>query len=243
MSIRAPIHALALDDWQMAPGERAALEGLLAQIRPALAIEIGTAQGGSLRRLAHYSEEVHAFDLSPEVDRAQFPNVSFHVGDSHELLPRVLAELARQGRNVDFALVDGDHRAPGVRQDVEALLASPALRQSTIVMHDAMNEEVRGAIERIDWAAHEKVAYVDLSFVQLDHSAGGLGERWGGLGLVLIDESGGSGCRTGVLPRRAGLAAHAVEIAWRLAAPLRAVARRVHHRVKDALGRRRSATG
>jgi Methyltransferase domain len=243
MSMRAPIHALASDDWQMAPGERAALEGLLAQIRPALAIEIGTAQGGSLRRVAHYSEEVHAFDLSPDLQAAQFPNVTFHIGDSHELLPPVLEKLAREGRNVDFALVDGDHRAPGVRQDVEALLGSPALRQSTIVMHDAMNEEVRGVLERIDWAAQKKVAYVDLSFVQLDQTAGGLGERWGGLALILIDESGVSGCRTGVAPRRSGLAGHAVEIAWRIAAPLRAVARRIHHRVKDALGRRRSATG
>jgi hypothetical protein len=33
-TIRAPIHALAPDDWQRAPGERAAVEGLLAQIRP-----------------------------------------------------------------------------------------------------------------------------------------------------------------------------------------------------------------
>src|SRR5919204_4811052 len=82
---RAPVHALADDDWQMAPGERAAIEGLLAQIKPALAIEIGTAQGGSLRHIAHYSAETHAFDLRSLVDRSSFPNVTFHIGDSHEL--------------------------------------------------------------------------------------------------------------------------------------------------------------
>ena len=70
---RAPVYALADDDWQMAPGERAAIEGLLAQIEPALAIEIGTAQGGSLRRIAHYSAEVHAFDLRSLVDSACVP--------------------------------------------------------------------------------------------------------------------------------------------------------------------------
>jgi hypothetical protein len=238
--IRAPIHALAPDDWQMAPGERAAVEGLLAQIRPALAIEIGTAQGGSLRRIAHYSDEVHAFDLAPEVDPAEFPNVTFHVGDSHELLPRVLDELAREGRNVDFALVDGDHRPDGARQDLEALLDSPALGQSTIVMHDTMNESVRGAFERIDWDARGKVAYADLSFVQLDQSRTGLGERWGGLGLVLLDESRSSASRVGVVRHRTGPAGHATEIGWRLAAPLRAVARAGYRRVKDARARRRA---
>ena len=242
-AIRAPVHALAWDDWQMAPGERAALEGLLTQIRPAVAIEIGTAQGGSLRRIAHYSEEVHAFDLAPEVDHAEFPNVTFHVGDSHELLPLVLEELDRQGRNVDFALVDGDHRARGAQQDLEALLGSPALRHSTIAMHDTMNEEVRRAFERIDWNAYERVTFVDLSFVQLDHTGRGLGERWGGLGLVLIDESRSSGCRTGVVRHRAGLAAHTAEIGWRLATPLRALARPARQRVKHALARRRAGGG
>jgi predicted O-methyltransferase YrrM len=238
-SMRAPIHALAADDWQMAPGERAAVEGLLAQIRPALAIEIGTAQGGSLRRIAEYSDEVHAFDLAPEVDSSAFPNVTFHVGDSHELLPQVLADLADQGRNVDFALVDGDHRPAGARQDLETLLGSPALRQSTIVMHDTMNEGVRAAFERIDWAARGNVSYVDLAFVQLDQTRILLGERWGGLGLVLIDEDGTSGCRTGVVPRRTPVAASAAEIGWRLATPLRAVARAIGRRLRDALARRR----
>jgi Methyltransferase domain len=236
--IRAPIHALAPDDWQMAPGERAAVEGLLAQICPAVAIEIGTAQGGSLRRIAHYSDEVHAFDLAPEVDRGEFPNVTFHVGDSHHLLPRVLEDLAREGRNVDFALVDGDHGPAGARHDLEALLRSPALRQSTIVMHDTMNEGVRGAFERIDWDAYGKVAFADLCFVQLDQSLSGLGERWGGLGLVLVDESRASACRVGIVRRRSGPGAHAVEIAWRLFAPLRAIARRAYRRAKDALARR-----
>lgn len=190
---RIPEHALAEDVWQMAPGERAAIEGLLAQIRPKLAIEVGTAEGGSLRRIAHYSEEVHTFDLGPSVDPAEFPNVTFHVGDSHELLPKLLEELAAAGRNVDFALVDGDHRPAGARKDLEDLLGSPALRSSTVVMHDTMNEGVRAGFRRIPWGSFPSVAYADLSFVQLDQSATGLGERWGGLGLVVVDASGASG--------------------------------------------------
>src|SRR5690349_5616237 len=94
--------ALADDSWQMAPGERAAIEGLLSQLKPRLAIEIGTAQGGSLARIAAHSDEVHSFDLAHQVDESRFPNVTFHRGDSHVLLPRFLAELEEQGRNVDF---------------------------------------------------------------------------------------------------------------------------------------------
>ena len=39
----------------MSFGERAALEGVVAQVRPRLAVEIGTAAGGSLARIARYS--------------------------------------------------------------------------------------------------------------------------------------------------------------------------------------------
>jgi hypothetical protein len=47
-----PVALLHAPDWQMRIGERAAVEGLLAQVVPRLAIEIGTAAGGSLDRIA-----------------------------------------------------------------------------------------------------------------------------------------------------------------------------------------------
>ena len=57
----------ARHEWQMAPGERAAIAGVLAELRPSVSIELGTAQGGSLRTIAAYSEQVHSFDFAPEV--------------------------------------------------------------------------------------------------------------------------------------------------------------------------------
>jgi len=104
-------------------------------------------------------------------------------------------------------------------------------------MHDTMNEEVRAAVQSIEWTAYPHVAYVDLSFTQLDQSRAGLRERWGGLGLVLVDASRSNGCRRGVVPYRKGIRAHAVEIGWRLTVPLRAVGRAIRHRVKDMLVR------
>ena len=178
--------------WQMALGDRAALEGILSQCEPELAIEIGTAEGGSLARVAAHSREVHAFDVvRPEDWALELPNVRFHMGDSHELVPRVLAGLAEEGRNVDFALVDGDHSSDGVQRDVEALLASPALRRTVMLVHDSSNPSVRAGLERIVFDDHPKVVYVELDFVSgyLFREPPFRHELWGGFALLVIDES------------------------------------------------------
>src|SRR5918994_5090550 len=88
--------------WWMSLGERAALEGLLSTIRPALSIEIGTARGGSLARLAKHSQQVHSIDFDPRVVDPP-PNVIFHRGDSRVLLPELLARFESEGKTLDFA--------------------------------------------------------------------------------------------------------------------------------------------
>jgi hypothetical protein len=186
------IQMLRDSNWQMSFGERAALEGLLSQLQPQLAIEIGTAEGGSLARMAAHSAEVHSFDLvEPQPAARELPNVTFHTGDSHKLLPELLARLDDEDRNVDFVLVDGDHSADGVRQDVHDLLGSPAIGRTIIVLHDTMNEAVRAGLESVRYETYPKVAYVELDFVagymfrepSLRH------ELWGGLGLVVVDST------------------------------------------------------
>lgn len=175
---------------QMSFGERAALEGVLATLRPALAIEIGTAEGGSLRRIAEHSSEVHSFDLvAPDPETARIEHATFHSGDSHELLPAFLAELAEQGRNVDFVLVDGDHSADGVRRDIEDLLASPAVGTTVILLHDSANEEVRRGMDAADLDSHPKVVHADFDFVAgyLFRDPSLANELWGGLGAILVD--------------------------------------------------------
>lgn len=175
--------------WQMSTGERIALEGLLAQVSPNLAVEIGTAEGGSLSRIAAHAVEVHSFDLvEPQFDM-RFENVTLHTGDSHKLLPAALTHFAEEGRNVDFVLVDGDHSTEGVKQDMEDLLESSAVQQTVIVIHDMNNPVVRAGVEAIDYDSYPKVTLVEHDCV-----AGYLfkeerlhGELWGGLGLVVVD--------------------------------------------------------
>jgi hypothetical protein len=188
-----------LDDttWQMTYGERFALEGVVSGLRPELAIEIGTAEGGSLRRIAAHAREVHCFDLAPAVADvvAAVPNAVAHIGDSRETLPAALGAFAAAGRHVDFALVDGDHSADGVRRDTEALLRSPACRRTVIVLHDTANDEVRRGLELIDLPRHPKVALCMLDMVPghvvvEDHVYSR--QSWNGLGLVVLDPERGA---------------------------------------------------
>lgn len=173
----------------MMPGERAALEGVLSALKPSLSIEIGTSKGGSLERISAHSRAVHAFDLirGAELTYDRFPNVTFHIGDSHELLPPLLDELATARENVDFAFIDGDHSAVGVRRDVEDLLSSPSVGRSIILLHDTLNDRVRAGLEQVDYRAFEKVRFVDLDFVQggIFREGPNKDELWHGLGLIV----------------------------------------------------------
>jgi len=178
-------------DWQMRYGERFALEGVLASLKPRLAIEIGTAQGGSLRRIASHSEEVHAFDIVPEIEglESELSNVRTHVGDSVVLVPEFLSGLEEEGMEVDFALVDGDHSAAGVRHDAEALLASEACRRTVIVFHDAANDDVRAGLEAVRFQDYSRVAFANLDFMPGYLVADPVRhlEIWNGLAIVVLD--------------------------------------------------------
>jgi len=180
---------LLRSDWQMRLGERAALEELLGVLRPRVAIELGTHRGGSLSRIAEHSEWVHTFDLTQQVDSSPYSNVTFHIGDSHVLLKEVLAGLHREGRTVQFALVDGDHSAAGARQDLVDLLASPAVTDGAIVFHDSGNEAVRAGMASVPFSDFPKVASVEFDFVPALRTGGRMTDGWGGFGLVLLDRS------------------------------------------------------
>ena len=175
----------------MTYGERSALEGLVAAAKPAIAIEVGMARDGE-PRLASPPTPARCIpstsSLEPEGDLP--PNVTAHTGNSRETLPRVLsAELAEEGRRVEFCLIDGDHTAAGVTADLDAVLRSPAVDFALVVLHDTMNGEVRRGIRSVGLEAIPRVVYCDLDLVPGYAAAGGpyAGQLWGGLGLVVVD--------------------------------------------------------
>ena len=185
--------AFAPEPWQMSYGERAVLEGVLQMVKPRIAIEIGRAEGGSLKRIAAHSEQVISLDLvEPWPEVSELSNVTALSGDSHALLPQELDRLAASGETVDFVLVDGDHSAEGVRQDIEQLLEADAIAHTVILIHDTLNQDVRRGVEAVDYEAHQKVSWGELDFVPgyVARLPERLGECWGGIGLLIADDSG-----------------------------------------------------
>lgn len=174
----------------MSFGERAAVEGVLAQLEPRLALEIGTAEGGNLARIATYAEEVHSIDLThAELAVDVGENVHLHTGPSARILPRLLAGFSAAGRSLDFALVDGDHSFDGLIGDLRALLDSTCTVRSVVFVHDSMNEEIRAALEQAHVEGYEKVVYYEPDFVPgYIYRAGSARHAvWGGLALIVCD--------------------------------------------------------
>jgi len=240
--VDAPLALLEDPDWQMSFGERSALEGVLVQAQPGLALEIGTHRGGSLRRIAAHSRETHTVDVESLVeDRSEFPGVTFHIGDSREVVPRLLGELAQSGRTVDFVLIDGDHASETVRADLSNVLASPATNRTVILLHDMTIAQARQGAEAVDLDACPKVVYHELDFVPGYVFAQGdlAGQRAGGLGLVVTGERRAPAYSESPAQRRYGRGEAGIELhaeverlrarlagmessrVWRWAAPLR----------------------
>lgn len=228
------------DDCEMAYGEQAALVGLLSQLRPALVLEIGTYEGGSLGLIARHAQEVHTFDLVSHVQE-RLPNVTYHLGDSRRTVPAFLSELAAAGRPVDFVLIDGDHARKGVAADVSNVLDSPAVSRTVIMLHDAANEDVRAGI-RDAGLDRSKIAYANLSFVPPWESTPVLAETWGGLGILVVDEAGD------FWPHKRRVDANVTwptavprSPLWHATRPLRQAKRRVSYQVRPLLRRVRGS--
>lgn len=179
----APMLLLRDDRAQLSFGERAALEGILCQLKPRLSVEIGSAVGGSLERIVFHSEETHSFDLQPA--RFQTGYVP-HIGDSHELLAPWLE--TNHFRIVDFAFVDGDHSSAGVCADLLDLLDAPACERTVILVHDTANQDVRVGLQEV--LAHPAVVYHEIDFIEGYKFAEGSfsGALWGGFGLIVTGD-------------------------------------------------------
>ena len=179
--------------WQMTPAERLALIGLVNAIHPARAIEVGTAQGGSLQVLADGAGRVHALDIDPTVTErlSRFSNVEFIVGDSAETLPKLLARLHADGTPAEFVLIDGNHAYDGVKRDINAVLQYPPLSPTYVVMHDSFNPSCRRGIRDAGWAASPYVHSVELDFIQGWYHTPADGahidkQMWGGFALAIL---------------------------------------------------------
>lgn len=177
--------------WLMSPAEQMAMIYLLENLRPKVAIEIGTRFGGSLQVLAKFSERVYSLDIDPEVPMRmgnRFPNVEYLIGDSQTTLPKLLKKLQSESAELSFVLVDGDHTSDGVRADINALLAFNPVVPLYIVMHDSLNPDCRQGLRTANWADSPYVQAVALDFVMgaVNPAPHHRGELWGGLALGIV---------------------------------------------------------
>jgi len=179
--------------WEMSDAERFTLNGLLARLRPEVAIEIGTHFGGSLQVLDALCDRVYSIDCDPAVRAlaARFPRVLFRAGASRDLIPEVLTEVEAGSGRLGFVLVDGDHSAKGVQADIEALLCHRPQGVVHVLLHDSFNPDCRAGMRRARWGECPHVQSVDLDFVPGGFHAtpqGGAFARsmWGGFALAVL---------------------------------------------------------
>ncbi|MEZ5391416.1 MAG: CmcI family methyltransferase [Bryobacterales bacterium] len=177
------------EKWQMTDSERLALTGLLARVRPALTVEIGSYWGGSLSLISQFSRSVISVDIDPATPErcGRRPNVSYLIGPSTRVAPELLAKLSRAGLPVELILIDADHSEEGVRRDICSVLTYRPVRPMIVVLHDSFNPACRQGMLTAPWASSPYCHFVDLDFVpgRIIQDGGPVdGEMWGGLAIA-----------------------------------------------------------
>lgn len=177
-------------NWQMSRSERLCLVSLLQKIRPEIAIEIGTSNGGSLQVISKYAKKVYAIDIDPTVtDRlgSKFKNVEFLIGDSKIIIPELLKELKQNNESIEFVLIDGDHSTKGVQSDIENLIKYVPEKGLNIIMHDSFSPKCRKGMLAPDYYNNKHIHYVEIDYIP-----GGVNvnnnfrEMWGGFGRIVM---------------------------------------------------------
>jgi len=219
---------------QMSRVETIVLDGLLRTIRPTVAIEVGTFQGGSAELIARHAVHVYSIDISPTPrERLQddFDAVTFLTGPSATVLPSLLRTLSDSDTPVEFVLIDGDHSASGVRADIESMLAYSPLNPLVLVLHDSFNPECRRGMLEARWSASPHVHLVEVDFVPgVFHETGfdtaAAATMWGGFAVaVMAPERRTGGLTIHQSQRRVFEAIEAISSHRRRALPARLVRR------------------
>jgi len=154
--------------WQMTRCEKFGFASILNVASPKTAIEIGTYQGGSLQMLSMHCGKVYSVDISDQYRdslKKRFSNVEFLLGDSKNILPKLLRRIKENGEELGFVLIDGDHTAAGVKSDIENILRHVPTCPLYVVMHDSFHPPCRKGMLSVEWEQSEYVHYVEIDFI------------------------------------------------------------------------------
>jgi hypothetical protein len=180
--------------FQMTVCEQMALQHILDLLKPQRALEIGTYQGGSLQVLSHYCSHVESIDIDPSIPAAlgpQFTNVTFHTGNSFELLPSILSQSTESRNPFEFILIDGDHSSEGVKRDINAILSVLPTSELFVLMHDAFNPQCRAGILSANWQLSPHVHELEIDFIpgvyhHESYDTAAARTMWGGFACALL---------------------------------------------------------
>jgi hypothetical protein len=174
--------------WSMLRAEQATLIQVLKSIKPKVAIEIGTYNGGSLQVISDYSEKVYAIDLTPSYRDQRCDNllnVDYLVGDSKRIIPELIRKINDSDDIVEFILIDGDHSCEGVLEDITNVLKLIPKQPITIILHDSFNPACRKGMTIYDYNANPYVNDIELDYVTGAFNHDGLyREMWGGFACI-----------------------------------------------------------
>jgi len=175
----------------MSRSEKYCLIEVLKTISPDVSIEIGTYRGGSLQVLSKYSKNVYSIDISEEPQKFlknKFDNVSFSIGNSYEIISKIILEIESKNRKVEFILIDGDHSKKGIIKDLESILSHKFKNPLTIIMHDSFNPQCRAGIKSIDYSKYTGIEHIELDYITGSFSPNkDYREMWGGFAMIKIN--------------------------------------------------------
>jgi hypothetical protein len=183
-------HINSVENWEMELSERMIFTYILQVIKPQLSLEIGSRNGGSLSALSRLSQRVDVIDIDTTIPQrlSKFTNVNFHIGDSREVLPSLLAKYEKLGVWPEFIHVDGAHDLEGAYWDIHHILSIVPKREVIIMMHDSFNQDVRAAIKKLKLADYRNLSYANIDFISgvLHTKKENANELWGGFALFVL---------------------------------------------------------
>jgi len=156
------------DTWIMHEAERVMILSMLRNLKPEVAIDCGTAHGGSLSAIAKYAKKVYTLDYDPTCKERfgkEFPNAEFISGDINETLPKLMEQINKKGENLEFILLDAQHSRQGICKEINSILKYKPQKHLFIIIHDSFIPECREGIKEANWKDCPWVHFIELDFV------------------------------------------------------------------------------
>lgn len=154
------------NNWSMTRAERFTFVSLLNELKPKVAIEVGTFMGGATEKLAIHCTKVYTLDIVNKANLLpDYKNINYIQGNSSDTLPELVNNINDSTEIVNFILIDADHTANGVKRDIENVLRLAPKEDIVILVHDSAMQQCREGILKVDYQQYSHVTYVDLDFI------------------------------------------------------------------------------